>query len=397
MKFRSIEKTAVLQTEYFEENHSSPSHVTMRNWVQKVGYYELTRTKAKGNWIIITDHSIQFGQEKILVVLGIEEKDFLLLNRPVTYEDLTPLLIKPAAKWNGVLVSTEIDKLKLEIGNIIYATADYGSDLRKGLRLSNVIHIHDLSHMIALILEKLYSNDQRYQLLKSQMSRMRSKFIQTNIAEIVPPAGRNKSEYQNFERIINWANRALNLIDNKLKIPIEIKKLEHYFDTQSLERMEKELDWLHEHTAFIEELTEINQVVKKIEKEFKHNGLNNKTLEICKAELGKLTNPNGCTFRETFLAQIEAQKKLLPDTKKILFSSDILESTFGRYKNRLSENPMSSVSGLMLIIAAYTAKITPEYTKEVMEKVKTSNVKAWEEKQIGYTLFKKRNILFSKE
>ena len=45
---------------------------------------------------------------------------------------------------------------------------------------------------------------------------MRSKFVQTDIAAIVPPKGRKKSEYQSFDKIIKWGNAALNLIENKL-------------------------------------------------------------------------------------------------------------------------------------------------------------------------------------
>ena len=44
-----------------------PSHTTILNWVHKIGYYELVKTKEKADdWIIILDESIQFGQEKLL-------------------------------------------------------------------------------------------------------------------------------------------------------------------------------------------------------------------------------------------------------------------------------------------------------------------------------------------
>ena len=45
------------------------------------------------------------------------------------------------------------------MGKFKYAVGDYGSDLKNGLSLSKIPHIQDLSHLIALIIEKLYKKD----------------------------------------------------------------------------------------------------------------------------------------------------------------------------------------------------------------------------------------------
>ena len=66
VKFRTLEKDSKIREEINEVNNQSPSHVTIRNWTLKIGYYELTHQKEKADdWIILLDHSIQFGQEKI--------------------------------------------------------------------------------------------------------------------------------------------------------------------------------------------------------------------------------------------------------------------------------------------------------------------------------------------
>ena len=124
------------------------------------------------------------------------------MKRPLQYTDLKTLLIVNKSSWNGELVAKELKKLEATIGKFKYAVGDYGSDLRKGLVLSEIAHIHDLSHLIALIIEKLYKNDDRFIEFKSKMSNMRNKFAQTDIAAIVPPKGRKKSEYQSFDKIV---------------------------------------------------------------------------------------------------------------------------------------------------------------------------------------------------
>ncbi|MCK5519980.1 MAG: hypothetical protein KAI81_02615, partial [Candidatus Marinimicrobia bacterium] len=244
-KFRTLEKDGKIRSQIIPDYNEVPSHVTIRNWVLKVGYYELTRPKEKANdWIILLDHSIQFGQDKIFTVLGIRKKDFLELKRPLQYTDLEPLLEKSMKTSNGILIASEIDDLKKDIGNIIYAIGDYGPDLKKGLRLSEISHIHDLSHLISIEIEKIFDKNERFQKLKKEMSLMRNKFIQTNVASVIPPKQRKKSEYQSFDKIVKWAENALNLLNNTLNDTDKIKELRKEFDNATLDRIKKELTWI---------------------------------------------------------------------------------------------------------------------------------------------------------
>ena len=396
VKFRTLEKDNKIREEINGTFNQSPSHITIRNWTLKLGYYELTHQKEKADdWIILLDHSIQFGREKIFVVLGIREMEFLKLNRPLQFTDLNTLLIKTKSSWNGVLVSKEIKKLEATIGKIKYAVGDYGSDLRKGLALSGIDHIHDLSHLIALTIEKLYKNDDRFIEFKSKMSYVRSKFAQTDIAAVVPPKGRKKSEYQSFDKIIKWANAALNLIDNKLSDPEQVNYLQGYFKTETLDRIKKELSWISDYSELVTELSEINRSIKEVEKEMKHNGLSKSSFGKCVKELKKLKSDNGKKLNEELSTKIRWQIKLLPNTDTVLFSSDILESIFGKYKNRVSENPMASITNLMLIIAAFTSDLTKERVKQSIEAVKMVEIKSWSKQNVGISLFEKRKALLA--
>lgn len=396
IKFRTLDKECKIRLEISQDHVETPSHVTIRNWTLKVGYYELTRDKKKSSdWIILLDHSIQFGKEKIFVVLGIRESHFLKLNRPLRYTDLTTLIIKPAKTWNGIIVSCELKKLQKEIGTIKYAVGDYGSDIKKGLKLTGIPHMHDLSHLMSLLIEKIYDKDEKYEELKQMMSLMRVKFIQTDIASIVPPKSRKKSEYQSFDKIIKWANKSLNLVNTTLKDAKKRKELENEFDAKTLARIEEELSWINTYKELIKELSEINKAVKEIERQIKHKGFSMESIKNSKKSLQKLKSKNGKAIKTQLLEKLHEQYKLLPDVDVILFSSDILESVFGKYKNRVSENPMASVTNLMLIIAAFTCDLTEEKVKECIECVKISDIKKWSEEEIGISLHKQRSLLLS--
>jgi len=48
-----------------------PSWHCGRLWLMRLGHYMLTREKTIGNdWVWIVDHSVQTGEEKCLVILG---------------------------------------------------------------------------------------------------------------------------------------------------------------------------------------------------------------------------------------------------------------------------------------------------------------------------------------
>ena len=311
------------------------------------------------------------------------------------YTDLKTLLVVNKSSWNGKLVAKELKKLGDTIGKFKYAVGDYGSDLRNGLVLSMIPHIHDLSHLIALIIEKLYINDNRFIEFKNKMSNMRNKFAQTDIAAIVPPKGRKKSEYQSFDKIIKWGNASLNLINNKLNNPEQIKYLQEYFETKTLDRIKTELSWISHYSELVTELSEINHSIKEVEKELKHNGLSILSLKKCEKILKKLESNNGKKLKELLLLKINQQIQLLPCTDTVLFSSDILESIFGKYKNRVSENPMASITCLMLIIAAFTCNLSEDSVKQSIENVKIADLKKWSQENIGISLFKKRKVLLT--
>ena len=87
--------------------------------------------------------------------------------------------------------------------------------------------------------------------------------------------------------------------------------------------------------------------------------------------------------------------ELLPNKSKILYTSDILESVFGKSKNYVSENPMAGITNLVLTIAAFTCSLSQKDVKNCMEKIRTIDIKNWTEKNIGISLFQKRKAFFT--
>lgn len=382
VSFKAVSKQATILNIHLEEITGNPTNSTIMNWVKKLGLYQLEKAKEKADdWIIILDHSIQLGQDKLFVVLGIREStiDF---TRPLQYQDLTPLLITSKVKWTGEIIKIILLELESKLGKIKYAVGDYGSDIKKGLELSGILHIHDVTHRIGLIIEKLYGTDAQFADVTAHMSEMRIKLAQTASAPIIPPTQRKKSRYLNIAAISNWATRALRLAEN-----------------DSLDKIDQPITdgilWLKEYKSPILEQKEINNAILSISKILKHNGFSKETIAKCNKEMDCLCSAKGVLFKSKINEYFESMQKLMPNTVTILCSSDIIESTFGKYKNYVSSNPMACMTDLCLCIAAFTSKLDKEEIKQALESVFIKDIKIWTKDNIGESLLKKRIKLLS--
>lgn len=357
-----------------------PTHTTLLNWIHKIGYYELNKKKEKADdWIIILDESIQLGQDKVLMVFGIREKN-IDFTRALRFQDLTPLREITKINWNGDLIKEVLIEIKDEIGNIKYAVGDYGSDLRKGLRLAKIPHIHDLTHKIALLLEKVLQNNESYNEITKIMTEMRIKYSQSKIAHVIPPKQRKKSRYQNIKIISDWCMKAIIFLNKNKDIDKEI------FD---------KLNWLYKHKLFIIELSDMNEAVNKIEKILKHNGFSNQSEKETLKLLNGLKYDSGIFLKDEIQKYFAQVKMLQPKNKKILISSDIIESAFGKYKNYVSQNPMAGITNLILCLSAFTSSLTNQDIKKALESTTINDIKEWTKKFVGKTLLQKRREVLS--
>jgi hypothetical protein len=72
-----------------------PDRSTGRLWLLRIGLAALLRPKAiAADWVWMIDHSVQIGQCKCLVILGIRLSEFPK-GRPLCHQDMEPLALVP--------------------------------------------------------------------------------------------------------------------------------------------------------------------------------------------------------------------------------------------------------------------------------------------------------------
>jgi len=80
----------------------------------------------------------------------------------------------------------------------------------------------------------------------------------------------------------------------------------------------------------------------------------------------------------------------LPDEKQLLCTSDIIESSFGKYKNYMSRNSMAGITDLSLCLATFTNRLNATELKIGLENTKMNDLKKWSKENIGETNLSKR-------
>lgn len=340
--FRALSLNISIQINSMNLKLNPPTHTTIINWVHKVGYHQLMKPKDKADdWIIIIDESIQIGREKILMLLGIRENN-VDFSRPLRFQDMVPIKELVNTSWSGEEIQSILSDVKEELGTIKYVISDGGSNIIKSLRLSKIQHIYDLTHKIACIVRKLYKKNELYISLTKKMAETRLKSLQTELAFLIPPKQRSQSKYLNINDISRWCLKTL-LYHEKNK-DIEVEKCE-------------KLSWILEYKDFILSLSELNELICQIEKILKTNGFSIESWKACQLLLQNVKWDAAKRFKEELDIYFDELNGKLVNTEKLLITSDIIESSFGKYKNYVSQNPMAGITNLILSIAAFTCSL----------------------------------------
>ncbi len=380
--FRAIQKILAIFVLYTELSTRAPSYTAILGWTKKMGYSQLTADYGKwDDWAIILDESIEFGHNKLLVIYGVRSSkiDF---TRALEYTDLAPFAIISGQQWTGSLIAERLKEVQERYGKIIYAVADGGNAIKKALRLENIPHIYDITHKFAWFLKGAYKDDPDFQSYTQRMAKMRGSLSLSSVSHILPPNQRVNSRFMNLKILSDWGSTALGCLARE--------------NTSSREHAE--LEWVGGYAPLIEELSEINHMLGGIMHVLKTNGLSRTSLKRAKEIIGanQSKSRRAGKLKTDIKAFLCATQKMLPRQETVLCTSDIIESSFGKYKNYISNNPMVGITDLALCLAAFTSNMEIGGTKKAMENVKNREVKEWSKTNIGQTNLSRRKEVLKK-
>ena len=141
-----------------------PCANSVENWVKKMGYdiYRQAPTDFSGKeYATIIDESMMLGSEKMLLTLGVEAKKSG--TESLTRSEINVLDISVSKKWNSQTVQKTLEKVEEKVGHRpLYSIGDNDSKLCKSFREQDYIHIRDIGHTVARLIEQVYGKEEDY-------------------------------------------------------------------------------------------------------------------------------------------------------------------------------------------------------------------------------------------
>ena len=352
-----------------------PSLWSIRNWVLRLGLYELERPKlAAEDWVLILDHTIQIGPHKALLILGVQLADLNRNNFALGHQDVTMLGLEICEQSNGEKVLKALEAVKAAVGEPRLLVSDAGSDIKKAAGLFCDGHGHtdwipDVGHRMARLLEAELKGDPKWEGFLSQAALCRSQCQQTALSPLMPPAQRGKARWMNFQSLVMWG---LNVIHNPTP---------PWAGSDEFNRLFGWLDGYEDELSDYCLMMHMGQETCRI---IKQAGISSESLGACRQMLkeigkGERLRRHASGIRE-YLKEVES--KLRPG-EKLLGSSDIIESIFGKYKYLLERSPQKAITRLILAIGALTSERTPDLVRRAMEAVNMKAVEDWFSKYVG--------------
>lgn len=360
----------------------APSYVTVRDWVLKAGLdtyaHRCKHLPVDEAYAIVMDESITIAEHKILLALKTSAQH---PGKPLTHSDVEVVDIHVASSHNSSDIVAAVNRITDTVGHAPeYAVTDNGTSLAKGLRGAGLEGHRDISHTFGTFLKAVYDRDEQYVSLTKAIGNARH-YALTDVDYLMPCNMRALARYMN---VFGWIHWAKNMMEASDKLSPKERKM---------------YSFVWEHGSLVEELEEVAECYEKVLSICKAKGLSRKTARECTSIINRSLMGRG--YRLTRLAEMMIgyfkKETALLNTEEDAHnvSSDIIESSFGYFKERKSDNRMYGVTGFVMILPLHTKLSTLESArsfdfKGCLKRTHNADLKAWSRQNLPENLAAKR-------
>jgi hypothetical protein len=357
--------------------------------MQRVGLGRLRRAKKKegGTWLV--DHSQQLGREKVLTVLRVRglPRD----GEALRHRDVEVLATLPSQTSKREDVARAYEQLAARFGTPDNVVTDGAVELREPVAVLEKAGktprlFRDPKHFLANRLEALLKKDARYEAFARQLGSSRSALQQTELARFTPPPFKTKARFMNLQPTIAWASATLWHLDHRDSASCQ---------DVSRERLEEKLGWLRDFAASIARWQACQQVISTTLTFLNQRGLFRGVVKAYQKVVdGLATCPVSQQLvrdTRTFLHDYERQ---LQPGEHLPISTEILESSFGLYKQLEQQHSKSGFTSLLLAFPTLLQETTAAEVTACFAKVKVHDVREWTKEHLPNTLTSQRHRMY---
>lgn len=350
-----------------------PSYNTVKNWTLKCGlntYNNIPQILSGKDYALVIDESMMIGSCKMLLLLAIPAEH---PGRSVIHGDALIVGINVAESFNSKSVKACLEKAVERIGyQPRYVICDNCNNVIKGTKLAELNCHPDVTHSLGMFLERIYKSDPDFVDFTKQMSQAQFKYNMSKEAYLLPPKQRTIARFINLDNWVKWAERVLNNY--------------HNFTTKE----QQMLAFVPQNSSFVNEMSEVMTCIRGIESICKNQGLSKESAKACITQVK--TSLMGKTERMRALGKfiidyLSKEVQWLSEQAVHNNSSDIIESTFGIYKDRKSPNKLYGITSYVLTLIVrglfYTKKLPHKFdAKTNLEAIKLKDITKWRQSNL---------------
>ena len=370
-----------------------PDWTTVRTWMMRVGVAAIEEpVEQADDWIWMADHSNQIGQEKALVVIGLRASKMPQPGVALTHQNVRLLTVEPGVSWKREDMARAYEQLATKLGNPLAVLVDGAVELREGAeilkkRRKDVIILSDFKHFAANVLKKIVGENKRFVKFTSQVGSTRSTVQQTEVGHLTPPSPRPKARFMNLASTLKWAQMVL----WQLAHPHSEARREI-----TAKRMNEKLGWLRDFRSDIQHWSECQSVVSASLTLINQYGLFRGLANQLAAQLESLrTCDDSRTVADRLIEFVRQSEEKLAEGQRLPVSTEILESSFGLFKQLERQHSKGGFTSLLAAFGALLKPATPESIRRDFARVSVKQMRTWVTNNLKTTLASKRQTAYA--
>jgi hypothetical protein len=377
-----------------------PCWTVIQNWVLRYGLYKLLSPLPKRNdWILILDHTIEFGTRNCLVVLAVSREAFLRKKCQLQHCDVQVAAIKAKDCSRGKDIADILSGLSDEMGVPAQIVSDAGSNIKAGIKAfrgavkkedptAKVISTYDITHKAGILIKHLLKDDSDWKDFTRKLADTKRNVIYTEFVSYAPNRPKDKARWLNLEERVTWAEKILAISSARSRRAGEKATEDRRFD--------EHFGWVKAHKRNIVLWRAYLEILSIAKKEIKHNGLSKQIPAIVAKQLRRVKSKRKevTDLKTRMISFLREETADFADSEEWLGTSDIIESVFGKYKVFSARTPLKEIGKSILTIPVFTSPVSLPDVREAMETISDKMLRKWLAENIGESLFSRRRKAF---
>ena len=367
-----------------------PSASGARWWLQRLGLFALQeKLEVADEGVYLIDHSVQIGTVKVCVIVGLRLSELPSPARPLRQEDLRLLATIPTESSTGEKVAEQLQQTAQRTGIPREIVSDHGSDVKKGSELFAARHPHtavvyDAAHHGACVLKRRFEADPRWADFLTPLNQTNSRLQQTSDAYLMSPNLRPKARYMNVASVLRWCRAMLVLLDRGTT------------SGPASARAQVRYGWLRRDRRAIAEWSRWESTVRGGVEFVRTHGLSRGSPTELAAHLRARPSAERHRKIEAELVEfVRRQSTAAQPGERLVGSTEVLESVFGKWKSLERQESQSGITGLVLSLGALLGNWTTSRIQTALNQTPVKQVTTWCKTHLPPSVQSLRRLAFS--